>query len=235
MNRVQTIIVFAVCLLAAGLCSAVEPREGEGGFLKERPSWFVQVKTSEFPFPGAFESATAYGSGCWISRDLILTCWHNYKHTWNKPGHKHDRHYVVDHNGNTYDIKIEALDKKADLMVLRVTDEVIHTHTQVRLSDEDQASGHIVCYGMNRGGNGFRWTTGRCKVSEHGKPVRYGYGDRRLCWAGHTSFVCQGMSGGPAFNSTGEVCGVNINGEVLDDSTMITMETVHNLLSTVTP
>ena len=220
-------IIFAACLLVVSYCSSAEP--GGGGFLEEKPSWFVEVKTSERPFVGAPIAAWTTGSGSWIARDLVLTCWHNYRDSWKKGANEC---YIEDHEGNRYDIEIAAINKSADVMILRVTDDIIATHTQVRISTESRAYGTLTNYGMNRGGKGFRWTTGEVRTRSDGSNVQRGTGGATMPWNVHTGLIVQGMSGGPAFNDEGELCGVNIHGEGVD-STFVSLETIQALLDKV--
>ena len=204
-------IVVLACLGA--ICSASAQEEGRGGYLEQRPIWFAEIKTSDPPLHGV--QSVYHGSGCWLSERLILTCWHNIRDNWKKPGHTV---CVVDFRGQEYcNLEIVALDKKADLLLLRVKGNISgHGWCVVSSDPETDSQFDLRCYGLDTDGKRFRWTLG--KVIE-GRSWMAG---RKRAGLWTDALVVQGMSGGPAVGYDGMIHGVNL-GHANGQSQMVSL------------
>lgn len=229
MRRVL-LFAFAIAVLIIGTAYAQDPQGG--GFLEKRPSWFVKVKVSELPLRAYAQHSSYTGSGTWVAKDLVVTCWHNYRDTWKRPRHEH---FVLDHNDNRYEIEIAALDKRADLMILRVKGPVL-PHSWVRVSTDEDSADFVTCYGMDTDGEGFRYSNGQLRRWEDDNRIVQSSvdGNKPLTWLQTNALVVRGMSGGPAIDINGELTGVNI-GHYKGQTTMIRLSTVQLLLDRVEP
>lgn len=201
-------IIILLCLTVLGAIPAIGQEPDGGGFLESRPRWFAEIKTSDPPLRG--QQSVYHGSGSWLSDEIVLTCWHNIRDNWKKPGHTV---CVVDFRGKKYcRVSLVAVDKKADLALLRVPGAKNHGWCVVSSDPESDVEGlGLTCYGLDSDGKRFRYTHG---YVIQGRRWSAGRNNRAGLWT--NALVVQGMSGGPAVGYDGEIHGVNLghnNGE----------------------
>ena len=228
-------LVIVGLLFTCGVAAAQTPteraiQEGRGGFIQDYPSWFVKVKSSETPFSGPDGVYEFVGSGTWIARDLVLTCWHNIR--FQQSDRPSPEFGVVDHNGNRYDnVEIVAVRKQKDILVLRVKGDII-THNQVRISTDQDTNDVCFNYGLDPDGTRFRWSVGEVILGGGGKPKRQGSSNGQPYWHTHTGLVVPGMSGGPCFNGAGEQQGINV-GHWKGVSSVVSLSEIQKVLDTI--
>lgn len=224
-------LIFALFVLFFGLSANGQETEG-GGLISETPSWMVRVKSSETPFRGDDGFYEFTGTGTWIAKDLVLTCWHNWRYK--RTTKISPEVCIEDHNGNRYtNVEIAAVDKEVDILVVRVKGE-IHDHTSARVSTEPQTSGAVVSYGFDTVPTRIRWSVGEVLLKGSGKPVRRGKSNGVPVYHVHDGLVVQGMSGGPGFDDSGELQLVNI-GHYKGESTAVSLSVIQRVLDTINP
>ena len=227
-------ILFISSLVVITLLFSARPASAQdtqgGGLISEYPSWFVKVKSSERPFSKNHRFYEFVGSGSWIADDLVLTCWHNFR--LGRSTKISPEVCIEDHNGNRYtNVEIAAVDKAADLLVVRVLGK-IHPHKQVRVSTAQDTSGRVISYGLDRDGVRFRWSVGEVLTHPDGDPIRQGSVNGGIHWHVHDGLVVQGMSGGPAFDDAGELQGINV-GHHSGRSSTVSLSKIQSVLDTI--
>lgn len=166
--------------------------EGISGFV---PSWFSLLKVDGGHY-------TDFGSGCFISDRMVLSCWHNLRDA------RGAELTIIDGLGNRYtDVSIELTSPKLDLALLRVNDDKIPYHRFLAVSDDDfKPSGTVTAIGFNPSKDSICSYTGSLTGKSYGS-----VGLKGPVTHHHTAQVVQGMSGGPLVNLSGQVVGVNVN------------------------
>ena len=150
---------------------------------------------SQFQKPNKPHSSQAQGSGFFISQDgYVVTNNHVVEHAT-------DVQLVMD-DGKTLSAKVIGTDKKTDLALLKVTEK--GTYPFVKFAEKAPRVGDWVIAVGNPFGLGGTVTAGI--VSARGRDIGAGPYDDFLQI---DAPVNRGNSGGPTFNGTGQVVGVN--------------------------
>jgi serine protease Do len=137
------------------------------------------------------------GSGFFISDD-------GYVVTNNHVVDKEETVTVITDSGDELDAKVIGTDDKTDLALLKVTPKAGQKFTYVKFSETEPRVGDWVVAVGNPFGLGGTVTAGI--ISAHGRQIGAGPYDDFLQI---DAAVNRGNSGGPAFNSAGEVVGIN--------------------------
>lgn len=171
------------------------PLRGGEGISAIVPSWFSLLKVEGRHF-------TDFGSGCFISDRIVLTCWHNLR------DERGAELTIIDGLGNRYtDVSVELTSPKLDLAILKVNDKTLPYHTFLTVSDDDfTPSGYVFSIGFNPSKNAICGYKGTLMGKSYGVN-----GVKGPVTHAHTATVVQGMSGGPLVNGRDEVVGVNVN------------------------
>lgn len=183
------------------------PGEGSYGFV---PSWFVLLKVEDR------HSDTYFGSACFITDRLILSCEHNIR------GAK----TITARNGpgDTFTkIKVLLQSPKLDLSLLLVEDENVPYHRVLSVSDSDfTPEGRVHAVGFVPSDDAICRYEGKLTGKSYGRA-----GLRGAVSHGHTAKVVQGMSGGPLINDWGEVVGVNTHSSKATKSLATNLTRIH--------
>lgn len=237
---VFTASLFVACLASGQEVTAPKPVMVEpdgGGYFHGVPSWLVEVKSSESPLRRGGKYTTFSGTGFWVSSDLVLTCWHNYRDTIGKPRWSES---IIDHTGHEYkDVTVLAKHADADLMLVRVKDVKPRSHGQLVISSDDHGFGPYYAIGWDFDLAKVKWVRGDNYLDPTGGCAVSGTDPQHVYWFITTCPIILGMSGGPTFDMSNEVVGVNIRSNTdrkkIEDSysVMVDLPTIQKFLDTV--